>query len=602
MININKKKKTTNKIKKAFTPVNVFLVLVALLIFIPGILNNEIFTMSEKVPYSTFANMVSKGKFEEIIIKKDNTQLEGVTKEGNSVQTSNPNTDESKNLIYNSDAEVIVKSDFMDSFSNIFNIFWIVLAGLIIINLFSSNSKGGGIGTSLFTEGLDTSNKTSNVTFKDVAGNEESKDSMDEIISYLRNPDKFKQYGVKPPKGVLLYGPPGTGKTLLAKAVAGEANANFLAVSGSDFVDKFVGNGASRVRRLFAEARKLQPCIIFIDEIDAVGGKRNEGASNEERHQTLNALLSEIDGFSKDDCIIVIGATNRIDSLDNALVRSGRFNTKINVELPDVKARKAIFEVHSQGKPIAESVDFDVIAKMTTYFSGADIDNVMNKAGFYAAKENKEFIDMDDIDKAISNLIAGDAKKDRSGISDKDKKLTAYHEAGHAIIAKLIAKSSVPKITIIPTTHGVGGYTQIDNGESPYKSKSDIIAEISTGLGGRAAEELLLGAENVTTGAYSDIKGATNLAYNLICSYGMSSKFGMIYLAESKGLEAEILNEARFLIESIYKDTLNCLTNNIDLLHTLAEKLLEEETVFEKDFDAMLNQVLGIDMNKEKEE
>lgn len=602
MIYINKKRKTQNKIKKAFTPVNLFLVLLALLIFLPGIFTDIVSNTSEKVNYSTFVDMVSEGKIKDIIIENDKSYISGVTEDGKSVKTSNPNTEESKNLIYNSGANVVVKSSFMDYFSSIFNVLWIVLGGVIIISLLSSATKGGGIGKSMFNEGLDTESKKSNVTFKDVAGNEESKDSMEELISYLSNPEKFKKYGVKPPKGALLFGPPGTGKTLLAKAVAGEANANFLAVSGSDFVDKFVGNGASRVRRLFEEARKLQPCIIFIDEIDAVGGKRSEGIGNDERHQTLNALLSEIDGFSKDDCIIVIGATNRVDSLDSALVRSGRFNTKIHVGLPDLKARKAIFKVHSEGKPIAESVDFDVLAKITTYFSGADIDNVMNKAGFYAAKEDKEFIDMDDIDKAISNLIAGDSKKDRSGISDKDKKLTAYHEAGHAIIAKLVAKSGVPKITIIPTTHGVGGYTQIDNGESSYKSKSEIIAEISTALGGRAAEELIFGPENVTTGASSDIKRATELAHHLNCSYGMNSKFGMLYLAESKGLEAEILNESRLLIESIYNDTLNCLKDNIDLLHKLASKLLEDETVFERDFDAMLNPISEIDMLKEKEE
>lgn len=587
MIDI-KKNNFKNHLKKAFAPTNFLLIIIVLVIF-SVVLYNDIDTdKTTYISYSIFKERLAEGKITEIILEKNSPYLWAKTDSEETYKTDYPDMEESKLAIFNSGVPVkhrISTSDKVSSFMNLFGIGVLILIGISII---SSFKKGSGMSKAMFEEGIDTNRKKPDIKFKDVAGNEESKDSMAELVYYLKNPDKYKKYGIKAPKGAMIYGPPGTGKTLLAKAVAGEADANFIAVTGSDFVDKFVGNGASRVRHLFTEARKLQPCIIFIDEIDAVGGKRNPGVGNDERHQTLNALLAEIDGFSDDEGIIVLGATNRIDSIDDALLRSGRCDTKIYIGLPDLSARKEIFKVHSKDKPIHKSVDYDALAKMTTYFSGADIENVMNKAGFYAAKLEKEFIDMNDIDKAINHIVAGDEKKDRSGISNDDKKLTAYHEAGHALVAKIKVNATVPRITIIPTTHGAGGYTMINPGEQFYKTKTDIFNQIAISLGGRAAEEIIFGKEFVTTGASSDIKRVTELVQGMIRQYGMSSEFGMLYLGDTNSLDKDILNESRKIVDSIYINTIKFLEQNRNLLDRVATRLLEVETILEKEFDELL--------------
>lgn len=589
--------------RKGFSPSNFILLIIVIVIFSVTLYsNNGDRKRILDVSYPEFVDMLNNNMIESIVIEKDGNYFIATSTDGSTVRADNPNTEQSKDVIYNSGVTLYYSKSAGDKISSFMNFFWVGLIVFLGIGIFSAMKKGGGVGKSMFDEGIDTENKKTNIRFDDVAGNEESKESMSELVYYLRNPDKYKKYGIKPPKGAMLFGPPGTGKTLLAKAVAGEANANFLAVTGSDFVDKFVGNGASRVRHLFSEARKLQPCIVFIDEIDAVGGKRGHGIGNEERHQTLNALLSEIDGFSSDEGIIVLGATNRLDSLDDALLRSGRFDTKIYIGLPDLNARKQIFKVHSKNKPLSDDVDFDKLAKMSTYFSGADIENVMNKAGFYAAKQDKEFIDMSDIDLAINHLIAGDAKKDRSGISDKDKELTAYHEAGHAIVAKLFAKVSVPKITIIPTTLGAGGYTLVDSGEQSYKSKREILNQIAISLGGRAAEEIIYGSENVTTGASGDLKRVTELTVNMISNYGMSSNFGLLSLNNVESVNKNVLAEAKNIVDAVYNETLEFLKENRALLEALTELLLEVETVAEDDFDNLIHPDIQLDLFKKIEE
>lgn len=588
--------------RKGFSASNFILLLIVIIIFSVSIYGSSWTNKVINVSYPEFVEMIDNDEIESIVIEEGDPYFKAITKDGVTVKANNPNTEQSDNLIYNSGVNILHNKSVSDKLSSFTSFFWLGLVLALGFSIFSAAKKGGGMSKSMFNEGIDTNVKKPNIRFSDVAGNLESKEAMNELVYYLQNPDKYKKYGIKPPKGAMMFGPPGTGKTLLAKAIAGEANANFLAVTGSDFVDKFVGNGASRVRHLFAEARKLQPCIIFIDEIDAVGGKRGAGMGNEERNQTLLALLSEIDGFSDDEGIIVIGATNRLDSLDEALLRSGRFDTKVYIGLPDLNARIDIFKVHSKNKPIAKDVDYSKLAKMSTYFSGADIENVMNKAGFYAARQNKEFIDMSDIDAAINHLVAGDAKKDRSGISDDDKKLTAYHEAGHAIVAKLLAKVSVPKVTIIPTTMGAGGYTLVDSGEQSYKTKEELLSQIAISAGGRAAEELIFGADQITTGASGDIKRITELAVNMIANYGMSSEFGMLSLDSANGVSKEILKEAKNIVDNVYSQTSVFLADNKDLLIKLAERLLEIETVLEDELEQLLNSGYQLNLFKKIEE
>lgn len=527
-----------------------------------------------------------------LVITNNGDKIEALLNDEKTILTSpNPNTEEANNFLYTCGIPVTVTKSSMNTISTIINWTFSLAMIVMIISLFGSFNKKGGIGGGMFNSDMDLSLQESNTKFSDVAGSEENKEIFTDLEFYLKNPEKFNEYGVKPPKGVILYGPPGTGKTLLAKALAGESNANFISVPGSIFVDKFVGNGASRVRSLFQKARESAPCILFIDEIDAVGGNRDNGYSNEERNQTLNELLSAMDGFKGDEGIIIVGATNRFDSLDPALTRSGRFDTKIYVGLPDLKARKEIFKVHSKGKPIDETIDFDKLSKLTSGMSGADISNIMNKAGFLAAKEDSKTISMDHIDRAISHIMVGDSKKDRTGISEETKKLTAYHEAGHAIIAKLYAKHNVPKVTIIPTTHGAGGYTLHNpKGEEDksYLSKKEIYDRVAISLGGRIAEEIILGKDNITTGASSDIKYATNLLTAAIGQYGMGETYGCLYLAEDKDFKVDIMQEAKQVLDSIYETTLNFLNENINILHDLANALLDNETINEDDFDKII--------------
>ncbi|MBI6875078.1 AAA family ATPase [Clostridium aciditolerans] len=433
--------------------------------------------------------------------------------------------------------------------------------------------------------------KDVNVKFSDVAGNSEAKDNMQDIIEFLKDPDRFKKFGVKIPKGIILYGPPGTGKTLLAKALAGEAGASFIATSGSNFVEKYVGVGASRIRKLFTEARKKTPAIIFIDEIDAVGGKRgSEGTSTSEDAKTLNQLLVEMDGFKDDENIIVVAATNRLDMLDDALIRAGRFDRHVMVGLPDLNARHEILKVHSKNKPLSKEVDLLQIAKQTVYMSGADLSGVMNEAAIYAIKENSTEITLRHIDRAINKIVAGDEKKDRSNISDLEKKITAYHEAGHAIIAKLLNKESVPKVSIIPTTKGAAGYTLINPGEKMFQTKEEILNKISGLLGGRAAEEIIFGKQNITGGASNDLQRATKMALTLITKYGMSEKLGLVSFDDREiSLQNELLlSETKQILDKIYKKTLDYILVNKDKLEVVAQRLLSYEIIDENDLDMLL--------------
>ncbi|MCX7749276.1 MAG: ATP-dependent zinc metalloprotease FtsH [Clostridia bacterium] len=442
--------------------------------------------------------------------------------------------------------------------------------------------------------------KKCTVTFDHVAGNEEAKENMIELVDFLTAPQRFTKYGIVPPKGTVLFGPPGTGKTLLAKALAGTAGVPFLAVSGSDFVEKFVGVGASRIRQLFKLARKTSPCIVFIDEIDALGKRSSsDGAgANDERDRTINQILVEIDGFSGSEGIIVIAATNRLDMLDPALLRSGRFDRQIQVALPDLDARIAILELCTKNKPVDSRVDLKEVAKMTAYMSGADLANIMNEAGIYAIRSNHTSINMKDIDKAISKLHAGEEKKNKKNITQKDKEITAYHEAGHALVAKLLSGFTVSKVTIIPTTRGAGGYTLYLPEEKMFSTKKDLSNDIAVFLGGRAAEEITFGEEEVTNGASHDLKQATQIASDMVKHFGMSHAVGLVSFQEvsrefttTPGTNV-VEREVKTIIEDVYKNTKELLSCNQDCLHQIASMLLERETIYRKDIDNLIENTM----------
>ena len=442
-------------------------------------------------------------------------------------------------------------------------------------------------------------------TFQDVAGCDEEKGELEEIVEFLKNPDSFTALGARIPRGVLLVGPPGTGKTLLARAVAGEAGAPFLSISGSDFVEMYVGVGASRVRDLFDKAKKTMPCIIFIDEIDAVGRQRGAGlgGGHDEREQTLNQLLVEMDGFEANDGIIVMAATNRADILDKALLRPGRFDRQVYVGLPDVKGREEILKVHTRNKPLAPDVSLKVIAQRTAGFAGADLENLVNEAALLAARRNRKAITMEDIEEASMKVMAGPEKKSRV-VTPEEKKLTAYHEAGHAV-AGFYCKHHprVHEITIIPRGQA-GGYTMyLPEKDRSYVTKGEMFEDIVSSLGGRVAEQLIL--EDISTGASNDLQQATNIARQMITRYGFSERLGPVVYGTSqeetflgrdfgqgKGYSettaAEIDSETRDIIDEAYETCRRTLTEHIDQLHALAKALMEREKLNEEQFNTIM--------------
>ena len=434
------------------------------------------------------------------------------------------------------------------------------------------------------------------ITFKDVAGADEAKQELEEVVEFLKQPKKFNELGARIPKGVLLFGPPGTGKTLLAKAVAGEAGVPFFSISGSDFVEMFVGVGASRVRDLFEQAKKNAPCIIFIDEIDAVGRQRGAGlgGGHDEREQTLNQLLVEMDGFGANEGIIMIAATNRPDILDPALLRPGRFDRQIVVDRPDIKGRQEILKVHVKGKPIGEDVNLDVVARRTPGFTGADLSNLVNEAALLSARRNKKKITMSEMEEAAERVMMGPERKSRV-ISDNEKKLTAYHEGGHTLVGMLLDHTDpVHKVTIIPRGRA-GGYTlSLPKEDRYYATRSELLDELKLLLGGRVAEALVL--NEISSGASNDLQRATSLARQMICEYGMSERLGAVTFGHrqdqvflgrdigrdkdySEEVAAQIDSEIRQFIDEAYQGTVKLLQDNIDKLHLIAEALIERETL-----------------------
>lgn len=508
-------------------------------------------------------------------------------KDGTIYMTDNPRTDTFKADLLSKGVQVSEKSFSYNRDVAPVSVLSLSIVTIIIMLIKSSNVTS----KSLFSVDALSTDAVEDIgfNFKNVAGNEEAKESVKDVVDFLKNPEKYNSYGARMPKGIILYGEPGTGKTLLAKAVAGEAGVPFYAMSGSDFIQVYVGVGASRIRQLFKKARTHGKAVIFIDEIDAIGKKRDSGKAggSDERDQTLNALLTEMSGFNEKEGIIVMAATNRLDMLDSALLRPGRFDRHIEIVLPDLNARKEILQLHLKNKPVA-AVNIDDLARKTSYFSGAKLENLVNEAAILACKSNSKFIENIHFDKAYSIVIAGYEKINRSNISNKDKSITAFHESGHALVSlKILQGEKVSKVTIIPSTKGAGGYTLSIPEDKLYQNKDYIMKKIMVLLAGRAAEDIIFGKDFITTGAYNDFKESTRLVTNMVTQYGMGQTLGLLNLSELSNINYnpgnDIVNECKNIINSLYDETKNILLSNKDILDKLALELLDKETLNEAD-------------------
>lgn len=518
--------------------------------------------------------------------------------------------------VYMSLYDVTKQSSWLTWLPIILSIIVIVILMISLMGNMAGGGSGGG-GGKMMNFGKSRahmiSEKDQKYTFKDVAGLSEEKEDMAEIVDFLKNPKKYNDLGARIPKGVLLEGPPGTGKTLLAKAVAGEAGVPFFSISGSDFVEMFVGVGASRVRDLFDDAKKNAPCIVFIDEIDAVARKRGSGlgGGHDEREQTLNQMLVEMDGFNVNEGIIVLAATNRVDILDPAILRPGRFDRKVMVGRPDVKGREEILKVHVRNKPLADDVDLHEVARTTSGFAGADLENLMNESAISAAKANRAFIKKEDVDKSFIKIGIGGEKKSRL-VPEKERRITAYHEAGHAILFHLLSEvGPVHLVSIIPNGRGAGGYTMpLPENDNVFLTKKKLLQDIEVSFGGRIAEELIFG--DITTGASQDIKQATQTAQAMVVKYGMSEKIGLInyevddseevFLGRDLGhsrnysdeMAAMIDKEVRRIIEECYNEARRIIEEHMDVLHKCAQLLLEKERIERDEFEALFDETAEV--------
>lgn len=559
-----------------------------------------------ELSYTNFMQHVQDEEIKQVKIV-DNV-ISGKLKDGKEFSTVAPN--DSKLVEKLEKKKVDIKAELPPQPPWWMSILSSLLPMLIIVGLwFMLMNQGGAGGGKVMNFGKSRARRYDEdkmkITFKDVAGAEEAKQELEEVVEFLKSPQKYNELGAKIPKGVLLYGPPGTGKTLLAKAVAGEAGVPFFSISGSDFVEMFVGVGASRVRDLFDQAKKSAPCIVFIDEIDAVGRQRGAGlgGGHDEREQTLNQLLVEMDGFSANEGIIMIAATNRPDILDPALLRPGRFDRQIVVDRPDIKGRTEILKVHCKGKPVGQDVSLDVIAQRTPGFTGADLSNLVNEAALLTARRDKKVINMPEMEEAAERVIMGPERKSRV-ISDKEKRLTAYHEGGHTIVGMLLTHTDpVHKVTIIPRGRA-GGYTlSLPKEDRYYATRSEMLDELKVLLGGRVAEALVL--KEISSGASNDLQRATQLARQMICEYGMSENIGpvtfghrqdQVFLGRdiardkdySEEVAAEIDKEVRSFLEDAYAATEKLLSDNIDKLHVIAQALIEKETLEEEEIKQLI--------------
>jgi len=579
-------------------------VIVLIVIMVFNAFNNPTI-MEKEITYTDLLNEIKNGKISTVIIQGN--KIKAKTLDNQYVICYVPADPSFIPLLKKNKVLIKVKPAEKTSLWQSILISWFPMLLLIAVWIFFMRqmSSGGGKAFSFGKSKAKLLNESENkVTFKDVAGVEEAKEEVGEIIDFLKNPKKFTKLGGKIPKGVLLVGPPGTGKTLLAKAIAGEADVPFFSISGSDFVEMFVGVGAARVRDLFTQGKKNAPCIIFIDEIDAVGRHRGAGlgGGHDEREQTLNQLLVEMDGFESNEGVIIIAATNRPDVLDPALLRPGRFDRQVVVNNPDVKGREGILKVHVRNKPLADDVDLSVIARGTPGFSGADLANLVNEAALLAASKGKNQIEMEDFDEAKDKVLLGKERRSMI-ISPEEKKITAYHEGGHTLVAKFLPEADpIHKVTIIPRGRALGLTQQLPIDDRHTYKKEYLLAQISILMGGRVAEEIVLGS--ITTGAGNDIERATELARKMVCEWGMSSlgplaygqKDEQIFLGKelvkhkdySEKTAIEIDEEIKNIVMECYNTTKKILEENIDKLHALANALLEKETLSGDEIDKII--------------
>ena len=602
-----------NEVKSPKKPLMYYytIVLILLLVFnfvaMPWISEHQI----KEVDYNTFINMVDNGEVSTVEIQQQNNRILFQGNDNRKIYKTAmlPDNDLVSHLL---DANVSTTGEEIEQTSALVSILAWVLPIILFVALgqFMSRKmmeKMGGGNSMMFNMGKSNARvyvkSAEGIKFADVAGEDEAKENLSEIVDYLHDPGKYREIGASMPKGILLVGPPGTGKTMLAKAVAGEADVPFFSMSGSEFVEMFVGMGASKVRDLFKQAKEKAPCIVFIDEIDAIGKKRDgQLGGNDEREQTLNQLLTEMDGFEGNNGVIILAATNRPESLDPALTRPGRFDRRVPVELPDLKGREEILKVHAKKIRIAEDVDFNKIARMASGASGAELANIVNEAALRAVRDGRRFATQADLEESIEVVIAGYQKKNAI-MTDHEKHIVAYHEIGHALVAaKQTNSAPVQKITIVPRTSGALGYTmQVEEGNHYLMSKSEIENKIATFTGGRAAEEVVFGS--VTTGASNDIEQATKLARAMITRYGMSDDFDMVSmetvnnqylggdtsLACSADTQAEIDRQVVALVKKQHDKAIKILTDNRDKLDELAKFLYEKETITGEEFMEILN-------------
>lgn len=595
-------------------------IIIALIVFAilrafvyPSVIPNTV----KETDYSTFISMVDDNKVNKVQLNTETGSIVFVSGEGDNAQTYRTNRFPGDDTLVErlEKHNVEFAAEIPDGNDN----FWLALLLygfpfiLILLGGWALNRQmkkamgddgpsmsfgGGGLGNFGKSGAKVVAEKETGVTFKDVAGQDEAKESLAELVSFLEKPQRYEAIGAKLPRGALLVGPPGTGKTLLAKAVAGEAKVPFFSISGSEFVEMFVGRGAAKVRDLFKQANEKAPCIVFIDEIDTVGKRRDAGLStNDEREQTLNQLLTEMDGFDNHKGIVVIGATNRPDTLDPALLRPGRFDRRVPVELPDLAGRKAILALHANDVKMTGDIDLDVIARATPGASGADLSNIINEAALRAVRMGRNRVTQEDIQESVEVVIAGEKRKSNV-LSEREKKIVAYHEIGHAMVAAA-QKGSAPvsKITIVPRTSGALGYTmQVEDDEHYLVTKEEAMEQIAVMCGGRSAEELIF--KQITTGASNDIERATKLARNMVTQYGMSDKFGMVALGQvqnrylsgdasltcSEGTAQEIDEEVVHIVEEAHQNALKILRENLFKLHELARYLQVKETITGEEF------------------
>lgn len=583
------------------------LLIVLALVFMPGRKQNEL-------SYQQFKQVLESGDVGSLIIYQNEQTPTGEVRLANHAGevyvTYVSDVNQTQQMLQDMDIDYSMNDVPQTSYWMSIILPVAVSVGAVVLMLIIMNMRagaGGGTNAKMMNFGKSRARmtNTSNVTFKNVAGLQEEKEDLEEMVDFLRNPQKYTSVGARIPKGVILVGPPGTGKTLLAKAVAGEAGVPFFSISGSDFVEMFVGVGASRVRDLFEDAKKAAPCIVFIDEIDAVARRRGTGmgGGHDEREQTLNQLLVEMDGFGVNEGIIVMAATNRVDILDPAILRPGRFDRKVAVGRPDVKGRVEILQVHSKEKPLGEDVDLARVAKTTSGFTGADLENLMNEAAILAAKENRSYIRQSDIDRAFVKVGIGAEKKSRV-ISEKEKKITAYHESGHAILFHVLPDvGPVHTVSIIPTGVGAAGYTMPLPGEDEmFNTKGRMLQDIMVSLGGRIAEEIIFG--DVTTGASQDIKHASKIARAMVTQYGMSEKVGMIdygsdddevFIGRDFGhvrtysdeVTASIDEEVKRIIDECYDKAKAIILDHRDVLESCTALLIEKEKIGQEEFEAL---------------